>query len=348
MAEPVGVHLVGSMPAPTADDAFRTVSAILGRHVWRLPDGEPGMRGRYVGFQRPLFDEHPLLEEGPPDPGAWPNAVRRPKPGVKADDIAFGPLGYADAAVESFQAFERLRREGVIPAHARFQVSLPVPMDSVCGSILPDAHLTVEPAYEAAMRRELDQILAAVPREVLSVQWDVCHVVLMWEGFLRADPRLADVRQQLLAHLVAMSNAVPSDVELGYHWCYADMLHRHYREPADATVLAEISNSVSRQVQRPIHWIHMPVPIERDDDAYFQPLSQLSLHPETYLFLGLVHYRDGVEGAKKRIATAQRIVERFGVATECGMGRRPPERGGTLDGFQELLRIHAEVAAPVV
>jgi hypothetical protein len=113
-------------------------------------------------------------------------------------------------------------------------------------------------------------------------------------------------------------------------------------------VLAEIANGLGREVPRPIHWLHMPVPIERDDEAYFQPLSQLSLHPETYLFLGLVHIRDGVEGARRRIATAQRVVERFGVATECGMGRRPAERGGTADGFQELLALHAAVARPVV
>jgi len=31
----------------------------------------------------------------------------------------------------------------------------------------------------------------------------------------------------------------------------------------------------------------------------------------------------------------------FGVATECGLGRRPPET------IPDLLRIHSEVAAPV-
>jgi hypothetical protein len=301
-----------------------------------------------VGYQRPKFEAHPFLEPGPADPAGWPNAIMRPKPGARAEDVTFGPLGYADAAVESFRLFASLQQEGVIPGHLRFQVCLPVPMDTVCGAVLVDAQLTVVPGYEAAMRRELDQVLAAIPHERLSIQWDVCHVVLMWEGWLRADPRLADLRPQLLAHLVAMGSAVPADVEMGYHLCYADMAHRHFREPADTAVLTEIANGLSREVPRPVHWIHLPVPIERDDEAYFQPLSQLSLRPETYLFLGLLHYRDGVAGARRRIATAQRVVERFGVATECGMGRRPPERGGTTDGFQELLALHAAVARPVV
>ena len=70
------------------------------------------------------------------------------------------------------------------------------------------------------------------------------------------------------------------------------------------------------------------------------PLRDLRLHPETELYLGLVHATDGAEGTRRRIATAQRVVAEFGVATECGMGRRPPET------IPALLRTHAEVAGP--
>jgi hypothetical protein len=82
----------------------------------------------------------------------------------------------------------------------------------------------------------------------------------------------------------------------------------------------------------------MPVPRNRDDAAYFAPLKQLQLRPETELCLGLVHYTDGIEGTKRRLATARRYITDFSIATECGFGRRDP---GTIP---ELLRIHAEVA----
>jgi hypothetical protein len=65
------------------------------------------------------------------------------------------------------------------------------------------------------------------------------------------------------------------------------------------------------------------------------------LHPETELYLGLVHFTDGVEGTLKRIKAAQQCVADFGVATECGFGRRPP------DSIPALLRIHSQVAEPV-
>ncbi len=85
----------------------------------------------------------------------------------------------------------------------------------------------------------------------------------------------------------------------------------------------------------------MPVPRNRSDDAYFAPLRNLKLHPETELYLGLVHFSDSVEGTRQRIATAVRYAPVFGVATECGLGRRPPET------IPDLLHIHSEVAAPV-
>lgn len=84
-----------------------------------------------------------------------------------------------------------------------------------------------------------------------------------------------------------------------------------------------------------------PVPRNRSDAAYFAPLRSLHLHPETELYLGLVHITGGVEGTLERIKAAQQFVSDFGVATECGFGRRPP------DTIPELLRIHSQVAAPV-
>jgi hypothetical protein len=56
------------------------------------------------------------------------------------------------------------------------------------------------------------------------------------------------------------------------------------------------------------------------------------------LYLGLVHHKNGVEGTQRRIDTARRHYQRgFGVATECGMGRKPRER------VPELLEIQAQV-----
>jgi len=80
------------------------------------------------------------------------------------------------------------------------------------------------------------------------------------------------------------------------------------------------------------------VPVNRDDPAYFEPLAALALPSSCKLFLGLVHDTDGLEGTRRRLETAARYAPvDFGIATECGFGRRPPET------IPNLLRIHAEV-----
>ena len=102
--------------------------------------------------------------------------------------------------------------------------------------------------------------------------------------------------------------------------------------------MVDFANQLTTQLKHPLKWVHMPVPRERDDDAYFAPLKGLKLDPATEFYLGLVHDTDGAAGTLRRIAAAKKFVTRFGIATECGMGRRPPE---TIPG---LLDLHREVA----
>jgi len=132
---------------------------------------------------------------------------------------------------------------------------------------------------------------------------------------------------------------VPDDVELGFHLCYGDWEAKHFIEPADAGKLAEFANLLAESVSRPITYVHMPVPIDRSDDAYFAPLRALQLAPGTELFLGLVH-GDGVDATRQRIATAAKYVSDFGIATECGMARcRTPQI------VRHLLAIHRDASA---
>jgi hypothetical protein len=67
-------------------------------------------------------------------------------------------------------------------------------------------------------------------------------------------------------------------------------------------------------------------------------LRDLKLGNGTALFLGLVHAKDGVDGAKARIAAARHYAPDFGIATECGMARSRSE-----ETVRTLLKIHADV-----
>jgi hypothetical protein len=146
----------------------------------------------------------------------------------------------------------------------------------------------------------------------------MCLEMLMFDGRLpgvKWDPEKDPDR---IHHL---TSGVPADVHLGMHLCYGDSDGKHAIEPVDTQKMVELANLITKVATRPLQWIHMPVPIARDDEAFFAPLQNLKLHPQTELFLGLIHHADGPEGARRRIAAAEKFVSRFGVATECGIGR---------------------------
>jgi methionine synthase II (cobalamin-independent) len=346
--------LVGSVGLANAEEVFRAAGSILGDLVRRIPDGETGnARSVWIQCQIPFFLGNPHLEMVEPDPsrpdgyrparvpsggiysftaaGRYPGRARL-RAGVAPTELRFENLGYADWAEESYGTFRQLKATGTVPAGARFQVSIPSPYVIVARHVLADDQPKVEAAYVAAIAREVERIAAAIPRDELAIQWD-CTEPGAYEVAGAGDKREAEAR------LARLASYVPEGVELGYHLCYGDFEHRHTREPLDTAAMVELANAIAGQVERNIGWVHMPVPRNRSDDAYFAPLRDLTLRPETRLYLGLVHYTDGVEGARKRLAAAETVVRDFGIATECGFGRRPKDQD-----IRELMRLHVEIA----
>ena len=337
---PKGVHLVGSVPLSSAEDVFRTTSAILGERLRRIPDGETGIRSGWIDWQFQLFASHPLFEVVAPPPNAYaPRSRLKLRSPRRPAALTFEQLGYAAAALDSYRLFSQLKREGVIPAPYRFQVCLPTPLAPISAFVIKEDQAAVEPAYEAALLNELAKITAHIPQDELAIQWDTAIEFAILEGV--TPTFLGESKAAILERLMRLGSQIPLPAEMGYHLCYGDAGHKHFKEPEDTGKLVEIANAISAGITRPINWIHLPVPQHRSDAAYYAPLGNLHLHPETELYLGLVHFTDGVEGTLKRIKAAKQFVTDFGVATECGFGRRPP------DTIPALLRIQSQVAEPV-
>jgi hypothetical protein len=348
MTEPRGALLVGSVNYDDAETTMRTAAQLMGPLLKRIPDGEPGRRFHWIMFQPDVLGQAVGIERVGEHPVPLRMLDARPlrvADGVDPASIEFPPLGYAAAAVESYEIFRRLRDEGDIRTGTRFQVSLPTPLAVVGAFFPPEQRAAIEPVYRRAMYRELDAILDAIPHHDLAIQWDNAVEFGIIEDIAHRGGHGAeswwgdDVWAGLTQRSADQASRVPEDVEVGFHLCYGDVAEKHFIEPADAGNLVRFANMVTDAATRPITWIHLPVPIERDDDAYFAPLDGLRLHEDTELYLGLVHREDGPDGARRRIATALRHAPAFGVATECGIGRAPE---GTTDG---ILRTHAEVAS---
>ena len=339
------IHLVGSVPLANAREVFTTVAAALGPRLLRIPDGETGERSDWIAHLETVFADNPALEKSDEvfrlHATAPAHTRYRFKPGTAAKDLSFGNLFYADNAIRSYRDFAELKQQGKIPAHCRFQVDL-VPAHSVVWLFLQDhLHRAVDPIYNEAVRREIDKLARAIPHDQLAIQFDVASAV--FARLQRNEPGAygRDKREMIETFgtiLIGLAEHVPAGVELLFHFCYGDSNHRHVVEPVDMGDMVALANHLSRGLARSIQLIHMPVPRDRADDAYFEPLSRLALGPETELCLGLVHYTDGIAGTRRRLAAAEKYVKNFSIATECGFGRRPAATIPT------LLRIHAEAA----
>lgn len=345
MSNPRGVHLVGSVPLSSTSEVFTTVCATLGQHLRRLPDGETGPRALWISFQLERLSKLKWFEMSAPAIEGAPPTLRL-KDGVSADDVDFGALGYADAAAESFAIFERSQSSGEIPGDVRFQVSLPTPLANSWAWFGTDPQFTgLHDRYTEAYRREVEAIVTRLPVDRICIQWDVCVEMWLYEGWVPV--QAADPRELSVAHVAHVADWVPPEADLGFHLCYGDWQHEHLRQPDDLANLVGLVNGFLARIHRPIGYVHIPVPIDRDDQAYFTPAEHLELPPGCELYLGLVHSRDGEEGAQRRIAAAQQTLANFGVATECGMGRRPADRGGSPATLKALLELHRTLADPV-
>ena len=306
----------------------------------RIPDGETGIRRLFTTWQFGLFPP-----EAQPTFGAKPPA----EPTQAEIDTVVANLkpietGYDDAAINSYAIFTKLKREGLmIPTAMKFQVSIPSPIDTII-CLEPTYRAALEPAYEDAILRTLVNLQAKIPAHDLAIQFDVAVELGLIEGFDGA-PWLSpywegDQFEGVLKRLLRLVEKVNPEVDLGFHLCYGDIGHKHWMEPKDTAAMVKLATALLEQSPHQVSWIHMPVPKDRDDVEYFEPLTRLDLG-ETKLFLGLVHPYDE-EGTERRIAAARRagVLADFGVATECGMGRTPE---GELD---EIFRVAKAVTMP--
>jgi hypothetical protein len=323
------VHLVGSIGLDSVEEILRTAGMTLGRRLVRVPDGEVGPRRLWLSFQYPLLRSSPFLR---PDPGGAVRATSKfPKlclaAGVSEDEISFGELGYAREARASYLDFCAARERGEIRADARFQVCLPTPMGVIYAFCIEQGIDIIDRVYEKAMIAEVEAICRAIPHEDLCIQWDFCHEMIILDGqsqdwFPLVDADLASI----MARMQRICASIPTDVELGIHLCYGDFGASHFIQPKDAGRMVEVANAMAQAIERPITYIHFPVPLKRSDEAYFAPFAGLKLDAKTEVYLGVVHLAEGVEGVAQKLSLARRYTRVDAISTECGIARaRKPD-----------------------
>jgi hypothetical protein len=354
--------LVGGVPGNSAEEVFRTLAAILGDLAVGFTDGEFGLRRYWIYFvvvntwaKHPDLEEiRPVVPAGGGAPGFLPKDYDTlqwygAKPGVnKLSRIE--TLGYPDMAAASYKVFCRLRDEGVIPRGVRFQQSLPFPDDA--GRLFTNNPRNMDlmvDAYVDVMKRDVVRLCEIIPHNDLVIQWDInWETVALEHGDHLPDAAPmqfkpnGDPMDRFLRYVRELNAPIPQAVIVGMHLCYGDLHHKHFKDPVDLSTSVSMANRAQEVSPRPINHVQMSVPRHRSDDVFFAPLKNLRFGDGT-VYAGLVHYTDGVQGSLRRLAAFKRHYSGpTGVATECGLGRRPADQS-----LKKLLEIHREVAAAI-
>jgi methionine synthase II (cobalamin-independent) len=346
MSNARGAHLVGGLAAPDATTAMTTTASILGRHLVRLTDGETGPRSQWIWWQIDKLTAIDGISVGPPQVNPKTgNPDYSVFPGLEVADVIVIPdraLGYADAAIDSYAKFVRLRTDGAIPAGVRFQVSVPTPFAVVVAWASGESQRRLWQPFKDALFAEIAAIQQAIPADDLAIQWDVAVEIGALEGVFIPIDELAS-EERIVTELVACLEQVVPPAQRGLHLCYGDYKHRHFKAPTDLSLLVRLANAVAARI--PFDFVHMPVDREHGRTAaYFAPLRELRVNG-TELALGVIDYENDSARIDELVTAADTAGVPYAVATECGMARLG-ERGEAVT-LEDLLGQHARTAAPV-
>src|SRR6476646_5698326 len=161
--------LVGNLPAASSEQALRAGGDLFADLTFALPDGETGPREMWTGYEgMNLFAVNPGIEvlrnvEGLPR-DIYDIRFYGVRDGVS--ELHFDSWPRIDDAIESYGVFSKLRDQGVIPPHLRFQVCLPFPTSSLCSLVDFNKDFPIiAPAFEDLMARETERLLDVIPAE---------------------------------------------------------------------------------------------------------------------------------------------------------------------------------------
>ena len=296
-----------------------------------MPDGETGERTLWIKFQQKMLFEHPAMEQDttrPPLPVKQADGtvhrhiqLLRLKPHADPEQVEF-QTGYDKAAAASYRVFRALRDAGVVAAGMRLQIALPTPKATGLMYVSPTSRDRYLRAYERCLLKALDNILSHIPHQDLSIQFDVCQEVLLFENYFPV--REPNYKQSVFEQFARLGAAVPHDVDLGFHLCYGSPGDQPLLVLDDTGVLVELMNGIADFVRQPVQFIHIPVP-KHATEEFFAPLRGWRRPEASHLYLGLLQFNDET-GNRARIAAAKHVIQDFGIAAECGFGRTDPSR----------------------
>lgn len=341
------VHLVGSWPAATADDAMREMAQRCGAVLTSLPDGETGERARWIADIAESLRTHPDLEVR--RDGHWTSyddvldfRVRRGHR-LRGRDL---DLQHVEPHRTGRLVLDALRAEAAVPADLTYQVGLPGDLDLATFLMGRRGGLVHRRAFTDALLSEIEQIYSVDGSEVVFQLELPLELVLVATAPRALRPALA---RWLAAGITEFAHRAPAGARFGLHLCLGDLQHRALAHPADTGPAATLADAIARRwpAGRPLDYVHVPLaageePPSLDPRAY-EPLGRLRLPVGTRLIAGFLHERRSSQEHRSILAAVETAIGHdVDVAASCGLARRGHDAAvATVDRGVELCLVSA-------
>lgn len=323
------VHFVGSFPAESTDIAMRAMVDSAGTRLRTLPTGETA---RYEFYIQPIIAD--LVTQGALEvkkTGSWKTSrertIHRAAHGTELRGDMMD-LGYLGEAKEALPIFHGLRATHHLP-DVSLQIGMPTDFTLAFIAMGPSGLRAHRKAFTDATAREIVAVRELAGSDVVIQLEATAEMVLM----AKTQPlhRRVDAALGLGKGIVALAAAAPAGTRFGVHLCLGSMRNKSRAALRDARPLVDLANSVARQwpSDRALEYVHGPlaagdIPPSAKTEFY-APLADLALSAGTRFYAGFVH---DTPTEAEQVRTLQQIEQALGrpvdgVASACGLGRRP-------------------------
>ncbi|NUS93137.1 MAG: hypothetical protein HOQ36_12140 [Nocardia sp.] len=323
------VHFVGSFPAVDTETAMRAMLDAAGPRLRTLPTGETN---RYEFYIRPIIEE--LVTQGVLEvrrSREWQSSRDRTRHRVANGGVLTADsmdLGYRRETEEALPVFTGLHRTRDLAGTA-LQIGMPTDFTLAFVALGATGVLRHRRAFAEATVREITAVRELAGTEVVIQLEATAELVLA----ATAQPlhTALDRALGLARGMAELAAAAPAGTRFGVHLCLGSLRNKARAILRDTRPLVDLANSVVRHwpAGRPLEFVHAPlaagdVPPPRRPEFY-SPLGDLALGEHTAFYAGLVHDVPTEQEQLQVLSLVEAALGRpvDGVASACGLGRRP-------------------------
>ncbi|RDI64764.1 hypothetical protein [Nocardia pseudobrasiliensis] len=323
------VHFVGSFPATDTEDAMRAMLSGAGARLCTLATGEVR---RYETYLQVIIAD--LVAQGILEvrsQGSWETSSERTlyrvAPGAELTGDAMN-LGYLDEAREALPIYRRLRAEQDRP-DLLLQIGMPTDFTLAFIALGARGVRRYRRAFADAMTRDIAAIRELAGDDVVFQLEATAEMVALSK--VPSLQRAVEFAFGLGRGMAAVAAASPLGTRFGVHLCVGSMNNKARAILPNAKPLVTLANSVVRHwpADRPLEFVHGPLAAgdipPSPDPHFYTPLRDLALGPDTAFYAGIVHEDPTEEEQIHLLHLAEQGLGRRadGVASACGLGRRP-------------------------